>query len=243
MACDPLGRLVFMDKLNFRVRRIDNQNNVTSIAGTGAIGYSADGSPPLQTVLDSPEGMIVDGSNNVYIAEERRIRRFNGNSASQPVQTVAGLGRAVFPQTGTPALASDIKAPQGVAIDNQGRVIVASTEARAIFRVNLDGSTTRLAGAGIRGYTGDGGPAVDALVWAPRGMDVAADGSIIFCDTNNNVVRRIAPNGVITTIAGNGAGTPPSKERRPRSPACCFRMMSPSTRSPAKSTSPSLFST
>ncbi len=209
MARDPLGRLVFLDKLNFRVRRIDNQNTVSSIAGTGAIGYSADGAPPLQTVLDAPEGMTVDGSNRVYIAEERRIRRFNGNSASQPVQTVAGLGRAVFPTTGTPALAADIKLPQGVAVDNQGRVIVASTEAHAIFRVNADGSTTRLAGNGIRGYTGDGGPAVDALIWAPRGIIVAEDDSILFCDTNNNVVRRISPDGIITTIAGTGVGTPP----------------------------------
>lgn len=209
MARDPLGRLVFLDKLNFRIRRIDNQNAVSTIAGTGAIGYSNDGSPPLQTVLDAPEGMTVDGSNRVYIAEERRIRRFSGSSANQPVETVAGLGRAVFPSNGSPALTADIKLPQGVTVDNQGRVIVASTEAHTIFRVNLDGSTTRLAGNGIRGYTGDGGPAVHALLWAPRGMTVAEDDSILFCDTNNNVVRRIAPDGTITTIAGNGVGTPP----------------------------------
>lgn len=210
ISLDYTGGLVIADALNRRIRRLNNQGFLTTIAGTGDFSPTPDGLSPLQTNVFFPHGVAADRTGLVYYSEPRLVRRFNSRSGSARVETVAGSGRAPFPVNGTPALAADIKLPQDVAIDPQGRLLVSSSLAHVIFRVNLDGTTEVIAGNGRLGFAGDNGPARQATLWDPRGIEALADGTILFMDTNNRRLRRISPAGIITTIAGNGTNAFPT---------------------------------
>ena len=126
------------------------------------------------------------------------------NAAEGTVTTLAGTTRGLSGDGG-PAVAAQLNGPEGTAVAADGAVVIADTQNDAIRRVAPNGVITRLAGNG-QGFFGDGGPAVDAEMNAPSDVAVLADGSILIADTGNDRIRRIAPNGVITTVAGSARG-------------------------------------
>ncbi|MGH9038984.1 MAG: NHL repeat-containing protein [Acidimicrobiia bacterium] len=196
------------DTLNQRIRRIDGDGIITTVAGNGTEGYSGDDGPALQAALNQPHGVAVDADGNLYIADSanHRIRRVD---AAGTITTIAGNGTPDATGDDGPALAATVKDPKSLAFDAAGQALfIADTGNNRIRRIDLATDTiTTVAGVTRAGAGGDGGPAVQAQLNSPRGLWLTADGTLYIADTDNHLIRRVGGDGTITTLAGT-AGTP-----------------------------------
>ena len=201
VALDGSGNLFIADSYNHRIRRVDASGNITTVAGTGERGYSGDGGPAVRAKLFTPASIAVDNAGNLFIADSDnyRIRRVD---ASGTITTVAGTGEYVYSGDGGPAIQAGLRFPQGVAVDGAGNLYIADTWNHRIRRVDASGTITTVAGTKERGYSGDGGPAIQAQLDAPDKIEVDSDGS--FYISVGHRVRRVDPSGTITTVAGTG---------------------------------------
>ena len=120
------------------------------------------------------------------------------------IETVAGNGRAEYSGDGGPAVQAALSDPRDVALGPDGSLYIADTSSNRIRKVSPDGIISTIAGDGEEGYWGDGGPALEASLYFPRGVAVGADGSVYIADYGNNRVRKVDPKGIISTVAGNG---------------------------------------
>ena len=206
VAVDTSGNLYIADTDNNRIRKISPNGIITTVAGTGKAGFSGDGGPASQAQLNQPGGVAVDASGNLYIADTRnnRIRKISPDGI---IDTYAGTGKAGYNEPkgvsdGIKATDAMLNAPTGVAVDARGNLFIADTDNDRIREVRTDGKIITI--AGDVGFSGDGGPAKDAQLNHPEGVAVDASGNIYIADTRNNRIRKISPNGIITTIVGNG---------------------------------------
>ncbi|MEV7817573.1 NHL repeat-containing protein [Streptomyces flaveolus] len=203
VAVDGAGNLYIADSYNHRVRKVAPNGNITTVAGTGVAGFVSDGGPAVATNLHYPHGVAVDGAGNLYIADSNnhRVRKVapNGN-----ITTVAGTGQAGFVSDGGPAVATKLNYPLGVAVDREGNLYIADQNNHRVRKVAPNGIITTVAGNGQPGFVSDGGPAVATKLYHPWGVAVDGEGNLYICDRYNHRVRKVAPNGIITTIAGNG---------------------------------------
>ena len=185
------------------VYRLDANSNITRIAGNGRSGYSGDGVPATQTQLGGPTAVAVDSSGNILIADagNHRIRRVSPNGV---IATIAGTGTAGFSGDAGPAVNAQFDDPQGIAVDGSGNIYVADTGNSRIRRITPNGVITTIAGVFPAGFSGDGGPAAAAQLHAPTGVAVDGQNNLYIADSGNVRLRRIAPNGIISTIAGTG---------------------------------------
>ena len=199
VAVDGAGNLYIADSHNYRIRRVDPSGTIVTFAGGGnALG---DGGPALEAQLDFPADLAVDGAGNVYIADalNRRIRRVD---PSGTIVTFAGGGNAFG--DGGPALEARLEYPAGVAVDGAGNVYIADLGSNRIRRVDPSGTIATVAGTGERGFAGDGGAAVEALLANPTDVAVDEAGNIYIADAYNGRIRRVDISGTIATIAGTG---------------------------------------
>ncbi len=180
----------------------NNAMMINTVAGGGTSGLG-DGGPATQAQLNVPRGVAVDGSGNLYISDcyNHRIRKVD---TSGIITTVAGNGILGYSGDGGPATEAQLCYPDGVAVDTAGNLYIADTSNDRIRKVDTSGIITTVAGNGIEGYSGDGGPATDAQLSIPRGLAVDAQGSLYIADTSNSRIRKVDTNGIITTVAGNG---------------------------------------
>jgi uncharacterized protein (TIGR03437 family) len=176
---------------------------IATIAGTGVLGYSGDGGVATAATLNNPRGLAVDAVGNVYIADVNNavIRKI---STTGTITTVAGTGVAGYSGDGGAAVTAQLNGPQAVAVDASGNLLIADTQNRRIRMVSTTGTITTIAGTGTEGYSGDGGPATQAMFH--QAMDIAFDssGNIYFADSTGQRVRKISTSGTITTVAGTG---------------------------------------
>jgi trimeric autotransporter adhesin len=195
VAVDNAGNLYISDTANNVVRRVSN-GVISNFAGTGTAGSSAD-------QLSGPQGLAVDSAGNLYIADTQnnRVRKVTGGAIS----TVAGTGTAGFGGDGGAAANAQLNAPFGVAVDAAGNLYIAEFSNNRVRKVATNGNITTLAGNGVSGFSGDGGQATGAMLNGPQGVAVDSAGNVYIADTANNRVRQVAPNGVISTVAGTGA--------------------------------------
>ena len=206
IAVDSGGNLFIADRDNERVRRVDAATGViTTVAGNGMYGYSGEGGPATSAGLAGPSGVAIDSAGNLFIADtySYRVRRVDG--ATQVITTVVGNGMDCFSGDGGPATDAALCEPWGVTLDSAGNLFIADTGNR-IRRVDgVTGVITTVAGNGIDGYAGDGGPATAAALFVPSGVAVDSAGSLFIADTGNQRIRRVdSVTGVISTVAGNG---------------------------------------
>lgn len=204
VAVDSEGSVYFVDRDAHRVRKVDPAGRVSTIAGSGLLGYSGDGGPATSARLGTRvEGLAVDGEGNVYIADtdNHRIRRVD---ASGTITTLAGTGRWGTEGDGGPATRAGLTAVRGLATDAAGNLYVADTWDDSVRKIDPQGIITTVAGTGEEGPGGDGGPATEARLDKPRGVAVDAAGNLYIADSDNHRIRRVDPNGIITTIAGTG---------------------------------------
>jgi sugar lactone lactonase YvrE len=201
--------LFIVDRLNCVIRRVDAKTGViTTYAGNGQKAYGGDGGPARQASMKEPNALDFDPQGNLYIADvtDNRIRKVDAKTGI--ITTAAGTGRREFAGDGGPAAQASIQGARGVAFARDGTMYICEREGNRIRKVDpKTGVITTIAGAGQKGYTGDGGPALQATFNGPKWIHVGADGLVYVVDTENQCVRRIDPrNGIITTVAGGREG-------------------------------------
>ena len=203
VATDGSGNVYVTDPENHRVRRIDTAGVISTFAGTGQSGFSGDGGPAIQAALSYPAGVAADGAGNLYIADtgNYRIRKVDATGVITPV---AGTGDYGDGGDGGPAVQAALFRPSGVAVDGAGNLYIADSGNNRIRRVDATGTITTIAGTGEYGFSGDGGPAVQAALDYPSGVAVDGAGNLYTADSGNNRIRRVDATGTITTIAGTG---------------------------------------
>ena len=204
IATDVSGNYYIADEMNGRIRKIDSNGIITTIAGTGVGCYSGDGGPAISASLCYPVGVAVDAQGNVYIADRTncRIRKVD---ISGIITTIAGTGSFGFSGDGGPATSAQISYPEAIAVDLAGNIYIADYSNNRIRKVNTSGIINTVAGsAGIGGFSGDGGAATSAKLFAPCGVAVDASGNIYIVDAANRRVRKVNNSGIITTVAGTG---------------------------------------
>ncbi|MEO7804525.1 MAG: NHL repeat-containing protein, partial [Actinomycetota bacterium] len=217
IAVDSAGTLYISDTGNHRVRRVAF-GTISTFAGNGAAGYSGEGLAIIVS-LNSPIGLAVDPSNNLYIADSgnNRVRKV---SASGFISTLAGNGTAGFSGDSSLAVIAQLNSPSGVAADAMGNVFIADTNNHRVRQVTVGLVITTMAGNGFAGYSGDGGPAAAAQLNSPFGLAVDSLGSVYVADRDNHRVRQLklfvafsAPpvrssaGYVANTFAGNGSAS------------------------------------
>jgi uncharacterized protein (TIGR03437 family) len=184
------------------------QYQVVTIAGTSSSpGWSGDSGPALSAQFTNPIRIAVDSQGNQYITDygNQSIRVVNYNSGL--VTTLAGNGSAGFTGDGGMGLGAQLADPHDVVIDPSGNVYIADTLNARIRKVDAHGNISTFAGAGGYGYSGDGGPAINAQLWYPTGLALDKKGNIYVADPGNGTVRRIDTNANISTVAGLGYAT------------------------------------
>jgi uncharacterized protein (TIGR03437 family) len=188
---------------DFKVYKISTQGVLTALAGTGQFSYAGDGASAARSLLNAPEGVTVDAAGNVYIADtgnnRLRVVTPNGN-----IITVAGNGTPAFGGESVSPSAAVLKSPAGVFADVAGHLYIADSGNSRVRRIDPGGNIFTFAGNGNSAYFGDGLAARVASVNQPDGVAVDTAGTVYIADTLDNVVRKVAPDGTITTLAGFG---------------------------------------
>ena len=210
IALDPSNDVYIADSDNFMVREfVKSTGLVNFFAGTGTLGFTGDGGTATSAELSSTFGVARDSTGNIYIADA-------GNCVIQEVNTggtinlfaglvVSGSFHCGYSGDGGAAIGAEIGSAYGIAIDSKGNAYIADQGEHVVRKVS-GGIITTIAGiGGVSGYSGDGGPAVDAQLDEPRAITIDSSDNVIIADTSNCRIREInAATGIITTVAGNG---------------------------------------
>jgi len=210
IAFDSEGRLLVVDHENHRIRRVDATGVISTIVGSGSTGQTAggfagDGGPALEAQLHEPIAVARAGA-ALYISDSRNAR-IRAVDASGVISTIAGDGGV----TGLKPLALDgpateatLAAPVFLVFNSVGDLVFTDRGLNRVLSIHPDGTLTLLAGSGARGFAGDGGPAGSAQLTEPAGIAIDASDNLYIGDAGNHRIRRVAPDGVITTVAGTG---------------------------------------
>jgi sugar lactone lactonase YvrE len=206
VAVDAAGNTYISDTYNNFICKVSPAGILTTVAGLGPVaGSPGDGGPAVNAAVKLPAGMTIDPSGNLYVAEAGgyRIRMINPAGI---ITTVAGTGvqGSAWSFEGSAATAANLTWPEDVAVDASGNLYVADTGAGAIRKITPAGIITTVAGNNTAGFSGDGGPATRAQLNVPTSVAVDGTGNLYFADTYNFRIRKISPDGTITTIAGTG---------------------------------------
>ena len=183
---------------------------IQTVAGNGNTAFSGDGGPAKQAGINVPVDVYLDNAGNMYLTDQfnNRIRKVTPGGI---ISTIAGNGNAGFAGDGGPAVDAELNTPTGIRGDSNGNLYIADVSNQRIRKVDASGTITTIAGNGNKGYSGDGGPAVDAGFYNPVRVALAADGNLLVADQSDHRVRLVnLSTGIVSTFAGNGAGTPQS---------------------------------
>jgi sugar lactone lactonase YvrE len=196
--------LLVADTGGSKVRRGDPTSKlVTTFAGSGTAGSAGDGGPASAAQLLTPRGVAIEATGAVLVTDtgNNRIRRVDPSTGI--ISTIAGIGTAGFTGDGGVATAARLSGPTGIAVDGAGTIYFCDTGNNAVRTIDTQGTIHTIAGTGMAGVAGDGGPAAQAQLSAPSGLCVSASGGIVFvADTGNHAVRRLVAGGSIVTVAG-----------------------------------------
>jgi len=201
VAVDASGNVYVSDTANARVRKISG-GTITTVAGSATVGYAGDGAAATNAQLNTPVGLAVDKSGNLYIADvdDSVVRKV---STSGIITTVAGNGSQGYSGDTGPATGAMLNGPEGVAVDASGNLYISDTLNGVIREVTASGTISTFAGNGIDGYSGDGGPAKAAEFGSPVGIAVDSAGNVYIADSGARI-RKVFASGFIETIAGSG---------------------------------------
>ena len=194
---DSSGNIYIADLSNQKVRKVTASTGIiTTIAGTGRPGFSGDGGAATAAQLFTPEGVVVDSSGSVYIADwdNHRIRKVAASTGI--ITTIAGTGSigtaTAVNGDGGAATAAQLNIPQGVSVDSLGNVYIADSGNQKIRKVAVStGIITTIAGTGSAGSAGDGGAATAAQLNGAHGVSVDSSGNVYIADSGNQKIRKL----------------------------------------------------
>ncbi len=203
---DIYGNLYIADNSNHRIRKVNVAGNIFTVAGCNfhsSQGFFGDGGPAISAVLYTPCGLAFDTAHNIYICDVNNsfIRKID---TSGIITSIAGDGTYGYAGDGGTATSAKLYAPVAVATDKKGNLFICDASNHRIRMVNQSGIITTFAGKGGTGFSGDGGQADSALLNYPYGLATDKFGNIFISDRNNNRIRKVDTNQIITTIAGTG---------------------------------------
>lgn len=203
---DRDGNLYLVDRLNYCIRRVTKDGKIETIAGTGKSGFSGDGGFGKDAQLKEPNGLCLDGRGKLYIADvaDHRVRVLD--LANGKIETFCGTGKGQQTGDGASFKEASVMGPRAVAWGPDNNLYICERNGHAIRKVDFkSGKIERVAGTGKKGYTGDGGPALQATFDGPKEIDIDKQGNIYVVDTENQAIRKIdAMTGKISTVAGSG---------------------------------------
>ncbi len=206
VACDAAGNVYISEVGGKRVRKVDAQSGIiTTFAGSNGYGYgTGDGGPATSATLVQPGPLALDASSNLYIADTATgvVRKVDAKTGI--IHTVAGVGVTGYSGDGGPATSATFGQIEGLAVDGQGDLSIADTTNSRIRYVDAaTGIVSTIAGSGLSGWSGDGGPPTQAHVY-PLGLALDASGNLYFANGVDTVRKLAAGGGAITTVAGTG---------------------------------------
>jgi RHS repeat-associated protein len=203
VTLDAQGNLYIADADNGRIRKVDTNGIITTVAGTTPWSYGGDGGPAIQAGFDFPFGVAVDASGNIYVADVwgYRVRKIDADGI---ITTVAGDGEWGYGGDGGPATQAQLDEPNSVVLDAQGNLYIADSYNSRIRKVYTNGIITTIAGSGGWTNSGDGGPATEADFYSPTGLAVTQSGTLYIADVDWHNIRKVAPpTGVTDFFSGD----------------------------------------
>ncbi|PYU20129.1 MAG: hypothetical protein DMG30_22155, partial [Acidobacteria bacterium] len=206
LAVDTSGNLFIADTANNVIREVVATTGIIqTVVGDGTPSYSGDGGPATSATLSNPNGIFVDASGNLFIADSGNNVIREVVATTGIIQTVAGNGAYGYGGDGGAATSATLSNPYGIFVDASGNLFIADIDNFVIREVvAATGIIQTVVGDGTPSYSGDGGPATSATLSNPYGIFVDASGNLFIADTDNCVIREVvATTGFIQTVAGN----------------------------------------
>ena len=209
VTVDSAGNLYIADSGNNVIRKVTAATGIISTvagngygAGTDTGGYSGDGGPATSAELNNPNGVAVDSTGNLYIADYGNQRIREVTAATGIISTVAGNGTLGYSGDGGPATSAELSNPYGVTVDSASNLYIADRNNQRIRKViTATGTIGTVAGNGTIGYSGDGGAATRAELNFPQGVTVDSAGNLYIADTFNNRIREVSTNATFPATA------------------------------------------
>jgi len=205
VAVDAAGNVYIADSPNQRIRKVSPTGIITTVAGTGSRGYNGDNIQATAARLNYPKGVEVGPDGALYIgdANNHRVRRVDLSTGV--ITTVAGSGAAGATGDGGLATAARLNTPRNVAFASNGDMYIADDLNYKVRRVSAATKTiSTVAGSGVAGYSGDGGPATSARMREVRDVAVDPAGNLYIADEQNHRIRWVDTSGIMRTFAGTG---------------------------------------
>lgn len=218
LVFDKNGDLYIAERDNHVIRKIDMKTGIIStVAGTGKAGFSGDGGPGTMAILNQPHSIFLDRDGTLLICDigNHRIRRLHLDNGI--IEAWAGTGETKLTPDGSPVVGTPVTGPRTFIVSPEGDLYLALREGNAILRIDVKTKTyQRVAGTGQLGFSGDGGPALDAKfggsatgraaqLAGPKGLAYGPDDSLYIADTESHAIRKVdLKTGIITTVLGVG---------------------------------------
>jgi sugar lactone lactonase YvrE len=184
------GTVYLADEAYHDIRRVDPDGIIHHFAGTATSGYSGDGGPASEASLRSPSRLAFDGAGNLYVCDTGNhvVRMIDPSGV---ITTIAGTGEAGYGGDGGSAHLATFNRPIDIAIRPEGGYLIADSNNHVIRLIDEAGMVRTVAGTGVEGFSGDGGPAIEAALHQPQGVAIGSDGSVWIADSYNHRVRKI----------------------------------------------------
>lgn len=214
VAADGNGNVYIADSYNNRIRKVAPNGVISTVAGSGVEGFGGDGAEAINARLNTPNGITVDSTGNIYFSDfgNHRVRRID--SGSGLISTVAGKGYG-FAGDGGSATAALLSSPRGVTVDASGNLYIADSGNLRVRKVTPSGIINTVVGNGQSGSPVNGALASDTPLRFPSAVTVDASGNLILLDRFDSRVYRITSPGFLTFLAGSGGNATPSEEGTP----------------------------
>jgi sugar lactone lactonase YvrE len=204
---DSRGQMYIAERDSHVVRKVDRTSGLLStLAGSGAAGFSGDGGPASKAQLRQPHSIALSPDGRLLICDvgNHRIRAVDLSTGF--IETIGGTGEQLPTPDAAPLKGTPLNGPRTMAVDRDGTIYLALREGNALYRIAPEtGTLHHVAGTGEQGYSGDGGPARLAKLAGPKGLALTGR-SLYLADTENHAIRRVdLGSGIITTVLGTGA--------------------------------------
>jgi uncharacterized protein (TIGR03437 family) len=201
LAIDGAGNVYVADRQNDRIRKINPQGVIATVAGSAKFGLAGDGGQATSAALNAPESLALAADGTLYIADSDNFRIRAVNPTTGVIRTAAGGGTSFLDG---PALQANLELPFGISVDSQGNLLMALFKGRQVRRMTPQGAISSIAGLPPAVSGGDNIPATSATLLDPWGVTLDTAGNVYIADFVDNRIRKVSPSGTIGTFAGNG---------------------------------------